>query len=448
MYSTYRIHESYSSAEFLPPSVPTLPLTAPESARITCQVKLWRSGVFWSALSFVAGLGNFACSSVIAHNLSPVSGEFGSSTTALDYVNLLSLPLQMLNMSVVHYIAHFRSKNDEARLQGLLAGCQRFLFWATVGGTMLALALWLPLGYFFHFQKGSLMLAMLICGMVGWWSGFGMALCQGMAWFKRIAVIALVAVCIRLLFAWIMTKRYPTAGIALSATTVSLLANLILFYWWKDIFRHQAQRISPWTREFIQYIVVTGATVAGTYFFTAGDGLVSKKYFAGGVLDAYNMAARFGRAIPATVLPLLIVTFTSRSGGKESAARSDQRILLSLYAGGLTCGAAMLILCRGLLVKLFLGHPNEEAAHMIIPFSIAMVLIGLNQAVGMWSLADRTFKIAILYGVLGVAYWITLLTLGRSPTALLTAMPIGAGVSFCVLCLCWLANRSYLAKPS
>ena len=50
----------------------------------------------------------------------PISAN-GDSTTALDYVINFSLPLQMLNMSVIHYIAHFRAKNDyEARLQGFV----------------------------------------------------------------------------------------------------------------------------------------------------------------------------------------------------------------------------------------------------------------------------------------------------------------------------------------
>jgi O-antigen/teichoic acid export membrane protein len=421
-------------------------LTAACSARITCKVKLWRSGVFWSALSFVGSLGNFLCSSIIARNLYANPGDFSDSTTALDYVNFLGLPLQMLSMSMVHYISHFRSKNDEARLQGLLAGCQRFLFWATVCGTALAMVVWLPLGWFFHFERRSLMLAVLVCLMVGTWSTLGVALCQGMAWFKRLAIIAVVAVGIRLVFAFVMTKRYPNAAVALSATTVSLLANLILFYWWKDIFRHPAQRISPWTREFMQFLVVTGATVAGTYFFTTGDGLVSKKYFPDLARDSYSLAARFGRAIPAAVLPLLIVTFTSRSGGKETAARSDQRILLSLYAAGLTCGATVLILFRGFWLRVYLGHPNDEAAQMIVPFSITMVLIGLCQAVGMWSLADRTFKIALLYGALGLSYWVALLLVGKTPQALLTVMPIGAGLSFCVLCACWVVNRSHRLK--
>jgi O-antigen/teichoic acid export membrane protein len=393
-------------------------------------------------MSFVVGLCNLACSSIIAHHLANYPGEFGYGNTALDFVGFLGLPLQMLNMSVVHYIAHFRSKNDVARLQGLLAGCQRLLFWATVGGSLVALVLCEPLGRFFHFPRASLMLAVLICGMVGWWSGFGMALCQGMAWFKRIAVVALAAVSIRLLFAWIMTKPFPTAEIALTATTVSYSANFILFYWWKDIFRHPAERISPWNREFVQFLMVTAATVTGTWFFGSGDSLVSNKYFAKSDLDAYQLATRYGRAIPAIVMPLLIVTFTSRSGSKEAAAKSDQRILLCLYAAGLACGAAGLIFFRERLVKFYLGRANAEAASMIVRFSITMVFIGLNQAVGMWSLADRTFKIALLYGALGLVYWTILLLFGKTPTALLTAMPIGAGVSFCILCVCWLSGRA------
>ena len=142
-----------------------------------------------------------------------------------------------------------------------------------------AIALAKPLGQFFHFPRSSLMLAVLVCGMVGWWSGFGLSLCQGMAWFKRLALIGVAGVGLRMLFAWLVTKPFPTAEFALSSTTVALMANFALFYWWKDIFRHPAQRISPWNREFIQFLMVTGATVGGMYFFGTGDSLVSNKYF-------------------------------------------------------------------------------------------------------------------------------------------------------------------------
>ncbi len=417
-------------------------LTPGGRASIPCRVQLWRSGIIWSALSFVSLLGNFVCISIIGHNLAPYPGEFGASYAALDFVTFLGLPLLMLNTSVIHYIAFFRARNDEERLQGLLAGCQKLLFWATVVGSLVAIALWEPLGRFFHFQRGSLMLAVLACGMVGWWSGLGVALCQGMAWFKRLAIIGVVAVGMRIIFLLAMTKPFPKAEVVLTSTTVAMLANFILFYWWKAIFRHSAQRISPWTREFGQFLLVTCATVAGTYFFSTGDSLVAKKYFGIGALDAYQAAARFGRAMSATAMPLLFVTFTSRSGSKEASAKTDQRILLGLYTVALACGAAVLIIFRNALMKLMLGHPNAEAAHMLIPFSIAMVLIGLDQAVGMWSLADRTFKIALLYGAMGLIYWLTLLTVGKTPATLLLAMQIGAGVSFCVLFGCWLTGRA------
>ncbi len=399
-------------------------------------MKLWRSGIFWTVISFVGGLGNYVFSSIIGHRLSPA--EFGYANSAFDFIGLLGLPLQMVGMALVHYIAYFRGKNDDARLQGLLAGCQKFLLKATIGGSILVLLLANPLGQFFHFQRGSLMLATLICVLVALWSGFAVALCQGMAWFKRLAVIGLAAVGLRLIFGWFVIAKGDAAAIAVSATTFSLLANLALLYWWKDIFQHGREKISPWNREFLNFLLVTGATVAGTYFFTTGDGLVAKRYFTGDDNGAYQAAARLGRAIPATVGPLLLVMFSSRSGSRKAAAISDQRILLILYAIGLSCGAAGLVVFRELFVK-FLIHPyNPEVAKMVIPYSITMVAIGLSQAIGMWSLANRWMKMAVGYGAMGLTYWLTLLRVGKTPAAILHAMPVAAALACCVLCACWL----------
>jgi O-antigen/teichoic acid export membrane protein len=399
-------------------------------------VKLWRSGIIWSVLSFLSGLGNLAVSAVLGHRLS--KAEYGYANSTLDFITFLGLPLQTFSTAVIHYIAHFRARNDDARLQGLLAGCQNLLIKVSLGGSILAIVLADPLGRFFHFPRASLMLLALVCMLTAVWAGLASAMCQGMAWFKRMAVIGVAAMLMRLLFCWVMTKPFPTAETAVSATAFSFMANLSLLYWWKDIFRHGAERISPWNRQFANFLLVTGATVGGTFFFTAGDGLVAQRYFSGNDLGAYQAAARFGRAIPATVGPLLMVMFTSRSGNKEGAALSDQRILLALYGAGLACGAIGLVIFRRLFVTFIFGTNNPESAQMIIPFSITMVFVGLNQAIGMWSLANRWLKVGAVYGILGLSYWAVLLTTGRTPTTLLRAMPLGTSVAFCILCGAWL----------
>jgi O-antigen/teichoic acid export membrane protein len=434
-----------ASPMLLPPG--SFTLTCAGANRISLRVKLWRSGIFWTILSFVSGLGNYLFSALIGNRLTPE--EFGFTNSTLDFIGFLGLPLQMVSTALVHYIAYFRGKNDDARLRGLLGGCRKFLLKTTIAGSILAIAVADPLAHFFNFPRSSLMLAALICVLVGLWSGFAVALCQGMAWFKRLALITLGAVCLRLLFGWVATKHYPSAGIAVSATTFSLFANLTLLYWWKDIFQPDAETISPWNKEFLGFLAITGATVAATYFFTTGDGLVAKRYFTGADNGAYQAAARLGRAIPQTVGPLLIVMFTSRSGSKEGAAIIDQRILLILFAAGLGCGAAGLIVFRGIFVKFMLKTYNPEAAAMVIPYSITMVLIGLNQAIGMWSLANRWFRMAMIYGSLGVIYWLTLLTVGKTPAALLHIMPIVAAAAFCVLCGSWLLTlRQQQPRPA
>jgi O-antigen/teichoic acid export membrane protein len=414
-------------------------------------VKLWRSGIVWSVLGFVGGLGNLVFTAMMKGRLSDT--EYGySNTTLFSFIGFLGLPLSMVSTSVIHYIAHFRGQNDNARLQGLLAGCQKILLQATIAGSVLVVALADPLGRFFNFRT-SLVFIALITILVSLWSSFGLALCQGMGWFKRMAIIGLVAVGMRLLFGWVMTKRFPTAEMAVSATTFSLLANLSLLYWWKTIFRHGAQRISPWNQEFVNFLLVTGAYVSGNWFFIFGDGLVAQKFFPRVDLGAYTVAQRWGQALPGTLAPLLLVMFSSRSGGKEGQARSDQRILLLLYAVGLGCGAGGIILLRNFLVEIICGHPqtqaaeifNSQAAGMLIPYAITMAFVGLSQAIGLWSLASRWFIMTMVYGALGFAYWLILMFLGHTPGQLLHVMPLGTGVAFCVLLVWWLLTVRYKA---
>lgn len=370
--------------------------------------------------------------------------EYGYSNTTLYYITFLSLPVAMISTSMVHHIAHYRAKNDEARLQGLLAGCQKFLLQATIGGSLLAVVLAGPLGRFFDFRP-SLVFAAVICVLVSLWSGFALGLCQGMGWFKRLALIGVGGVCMRIIFGWIITQKFPTAEMAVTATTFSLLANLALLYWWKDIFRHGSERVSPWNREFGRFALVTAAYVAGNWFFL-GDGLAAQKYFPGDVLGAYQVAARWAFNLPGTIAPLLLVMFSSRSGGKEGEALKDQRILLTLYAIGLACGAAGIILLRHLLVHIICGDPktpgdallNAQSADMLIPYTITMGFVGLSQAIGLWSLASRWFKVTTIYGILGLAYWVTLMSLGHTPALLLHLMPIGTATAFGVLLVSWL----------
>jgi len=74
---------------------------------------------------------------------------------------------------------------------------------------------------------------------------------------------------------------------------------------------------------------------------------------------------------------------------------------------------------------------------MIGPYALTMVFAGLIQAFGMWALASRWIKISLLYGGLGLAYWLTLLALGRSAAEMLRVMPVAAGLTFVILFTVW-----------
>ena len=148
------------------------------------------------------------------------------------------------------------------------------------------------------------------------------------------------------------------------------------------------------------------------------------------------MLFRSARALPVTISPLLAVLFTSRSSGRTHGSLKDQMILLGLSALGLVCGAAGLYFLRTLCLQ-FIGRNTPDAAANIAPFALTMVLVGLLQSLAYWSLASRWLKICLLYGTLGIGYWIALFLLGKTPAELLRVMPIAAAIGLVVMFLAW-----------
>ena len=404
--------------------------------------KLLQSGIIFSTISFVTGLGNLAFQGVLGRHLK-ASGDYGDANSALGgLMTLLALLPAIATISVTHYIAHFHASGDSARLQGLLLGCRRFLFRFTIAGSVLAVIAVKPLSVFFHYREG-LMLVTLGCTLLGLWASFATALCQGMAWFKRLALIGFLAMVLRILFGWFVTLKWPSAETAVLATAFSLLAYLILFFWRKGLSLH-GEPVPPWNRELAHYFVISAAFVVGSFCFFYGDYLVANKFFSKGDLDAYVAAGILARALPMTVAPLLTVLFTSRSSQRRGGIVVEQLKLMGLSTLGLVFGAICLFVLRTFCLKL-IGRNTPDAADMIGQFSITMVFVGLLQSLAFWALASRWIKISLLYGGLGIGYWLTLLFLGKSPATLLQTMPVVAGLAFGALFLVWfIAMRPHI----
>jgi O-antigen/teichoic acid export membrane protein len=410
------------------------------STSVKGEGQLLRSGILLSIAGFLTGLGNYGFQMIMGRQLSKV--EFGYMNTTLGFVMFLGLPLLIASNAVTHYIAHFRALGNEAGLSGLLLGCRRFLLRLTVVVSVSAVVLVKPLSDFFRFPRASLMLVAVICVIAGLWGTFASTLCQGMAWFRRLAVIGLGGVALRLSYGYLCTLRFTVAEAAASATAVAFLANLALLYWRRELVWKGATE-SPWGWDFARYLMAATACVGGGYCFTQGDLLVAQRYLEGEVLGYYTAAGVLARALPMVVGPLLTVLFTSRSGHREGNVVREQIRLLVLYAVGLLFGAGMLILLRDFCVRLLFGAYTPEAAAMVVRLAVTMLFVGMLQGLGMWALASRWSKVTLVYGVAGLAYWLILLGWGTSLGSLLRIMPILAGSAFAAILGAWLvAMRS------
>jgi hypothetical protein len=264
-------------------------------------------------------------------------------------------------------------------------------------------------------------------------------LCQGLAWYKRLALIGLLGVVLRLGFGWLVTFKWPSAETAVLASGFALLANLILLCWRKQLVL-TGTPVAPWNREFGLYCLLSTALVLGNFCFFQGDLLIGKRYFGTSPLwDGYTATGTLARALPQTVAPMLAVLFTSRSGHRRGGVVGGQLKLMGLSGAALVFGAICLLVVRSVALKM-VGKDTPEAEAMILPYSIAMVFIGLLQGLAFWALASRWSRVTLLHGVLGVGFWITLLAVGHTPTAMLHAMPITAGIALAIFLFFWLVT--------
>lgn len=399
---------------------------------------LLQSGIIFAGMNFLALLVNWVFQFIVSSQLSSAKGEYGLFLATIAFVAFLSLPLPIATYAVTHYIARFHFSGDDARLHGLLSGCRRFLFHVTIAGSAFAVFLIIPLGDFFNIPRATLTCVALVYVLANLWYSFATALCQGLGWFKRLALIGLLSAVVRVLFGWPATRIWPVAEMAVLASVVMLLPYLLLFIWKRELPPKTETIVSPWTSEFVRFLIVSAACLIGYNCFSQGDLLVAKKYFSNTQMDDYGSAGLLARSLPIAVAPLLIVLFTHSSRRHHHGSEwLEQLKLVGFYAAGLILGAVCLYTLRGFCLQLL--HRNTPAAvAMIGPLCWTMVFAGLLQALAWWSLASRWLKTSLLYGFLGLCYWLTLLVFGKTPTDLLRLMPLAAGIAFGLLLFFWL----------
>jgi hypothetical protein len=400
--------------------------------------KLLRSGVIFSAANFLTLLVGYGFQTIVSRQLGGTSGEYGLVLTTITFIGFLGLPLAIATQAVTHYVARFHFSGDDARLHDLLAGCRKFLFQITIAGSVAAIILVKPLGDFFNFPRTSLMFVALVCVLTGLWGSYMTVICQGLGWFKRLALIGLLAALLRLLFGGLATRVWPTAELAVLASAVMVLANLVLFFWKKDFPQRKETVASPWNSEFIQFIVVSAACVGGAGFFHKATSWWRRNFL-------FPKPTLMLTAPPA-VRPHAAGGCRPVAGGFVHAPLPppdhhgddlrEQLKLLGLYAFGLVSGAIALFVLRKFCLEI-LHRNTPDAAAMIGRFAATMVFVGLLQALALWALASRWLKISLLYGALGLGYWLTLLALGKSPAELLQTMPVAAGAAFVILFFAW-----------
>ena len=136
------------------------PAIANDVASRMSGAKLVKDGAGLTACTFIAALGNYGFQCVLGRHL-PLA-EYGLANAAFGAVFLLTLPVLAASSALIHYIARFRARGQEAHLRGLLAGARSGLLVLGVSGLLFTLVLVKPLTSFCDFPRSSLVIGIAI----------------------------------------------------------------------------------------------------------------------------------------------------------------------------------------------------------------------------------------------------------------------------------------------
>ena len=386
----------------------------------------------WAAVALL----NFATQIIFRRELQP--GEFGILNSALGLVGLLAVPVLAVNQAFALYLKQTRAPEEKSRIDTLrdaaLLATETFAWiW---GG--LSIVLLFLVGSLLQFPRFSLQLFTLmnvliaVGGLVSW------SICQGGNRFRLWRLLLIAATVSRVLVGALLGWQEPWAESGLAAFLLAGFITLAPALSARDVDPAQRWKAcrAVWDHDFLIYAAATLSVFFGVFLFSSADRIVAERWLGVAVnnnlglvdwpaFDAYQTAGLLGRSLLWGTQPLLWILFAQRSLLKRTTAASLR--FFWIYLGALVVGAILLGFLSNPLSYLFCGADFKSTAVFVPSFAAVMVLLGLLQGVGIFSLASRRYHECFVFGACSMGYALLLFLAGRH-AQLIPAYMFGSGL--------------------
>jgi hypothetical protein len=389
-----------------------------------------QSLLLWLILAVLS----FATQIVFRREFSTNPGEFGCLNTALGVIGLAAVPLLALNLAFENYFTRDHAPERREKVESLRAAVPFIteivaLAWGALLIPLIFLLLPLTSLSRFSIQLYTLLVALITLGALV--SG---VISSGRARFWTGLVVA--AALVRLVAGGVIGSIEPWAPSGLAAF---FLAGVVMAAPLLGENKVDRNFLKAWQavrdRDFLIHLGATFSVVLAIFLFTSADRIIALSRFVSpnnnfgyvnfGLVDGYQTAGLFGRALLWGTQPLLLLLYVERSRLTKTTAASLR--FFWIYLGALVAGAILLILCAPLLSWLFCATDNDYAAtnYFASSFVLTMLPLGFIQGLAFFALASRRHPECF---VLGGSSLIYLFVLGyfSQPMLLFTFMIGGA----------------------
>jgi len=401
-------------------------------ALATYQTGTGQSLAVWAGVAIL----NFIAQIILHRELHP--GEFGTLNTALAVIGLMTLPLLALTMAFSFYLKLAHPPEATPRIETLRsASLNAMETFGWIWGALSVLLSFLLL-LLLNVPRASLHIFTVVGVLVALGGVLSWASCQERnrlrLWASLLLYAALSRALVGALLGWL--EPWSESGVAalLLAGFITLTPALGIREV-KPALRWKACR-DACDRDFLLYAGATFSVLLGVFLFTNADRIVAQRWLGIAInnnlgivpwatLDSYQTAGLLGRGLLWSTQPLLWILFAHRSPLNRTTNAS--MAFFWIYLGALVAGAFLLGFLTRPLCYLFCGPDYQSTALYVPSFAAVMVVLGLLQGVGIFSLASRRYPECFLFSACSIGYTVLLYLAGRQAPSMIAYM-FGAGV--------------------
>lgn len=323
--------------------------------------------------------------------------EYGSFYVLLSVIIVAGVPAALASPVIARYAAEFKALHDDSHVRGLMTDVSRWTLMGVAGYVFLSYALSALCSWYLHVPTWTLPIAGVV-GSIMLASGAFRAVAQGTQSFAAFAISSGVEGIAKVgALALLVVLGLGLLG-GLLALAFGAAVGLAAVFWMLVRRYGSAARTAvryDWRRILLSAGGAASITSAMALIGTV-DVILVKHYFDARAAGLYAAAALGGKILLFFVgfVPTVLLPRATERHARGERSSDTLWMGVAVLAAAAIAGGIAFHYCGVVILHVLVGLKFDAAAPLLVPYGLAMLVLGLSNVLGCYGIATHRLAFA------------------------------------------------------